>query len=254
MFNAFGQAPAQQIQADPPMVAVNEVKISGSAMLHELMTRNGFYLPCLRSRYCTQKTLLKISEGEYWCLKQDMVLTRVCTRPPSVHVLIEKLHQYLEPHKLKTGISVAKENFPDKPWLIIAVATVSQGKDEIFGKDYIPSSEELRKNPLDKVMVHNKDGLLDIPPGLAAQYDKKGSRYIKMVTLSKEAKIQAQIALSEQRMKQFQEKQGKLKKELEKAQLAASGVSQRDIDLQEMRAELERVYQQQAQEFINQQI
>ena len=45
--------------------------------------------------------------------------------PPSVYVLIEKLHQYLEPHKLKTGISLTKENFPDKPWLIIAVATVS---------------------------------------------------------------------------------------------------------------------------------
>jgi len=31
----------------------HEVKISGTAMLHELMTRNGFYLPNLKSRYCT---------------------------------------------------------------------------------------------------------------------------------------------------------------------------------------------------------
>ena len=124
---AFQRAQQEQINPNVPMVEVHEVKISGSAMLYELMTRNGYYLPDLKSRYCTQKTLLKIRDGEYWCLKQDMVMTRVCTRPPSVHVLIEKLHQYLEPHKLKTGISVTKENFPDKAWLIIAVATVSQG-------------------------------------------------------------------------------------------------------------------------------
>jgi len=58
-----------------------------------------------------------------------------------VFVLIEKLHGYLAPHKLSTGIDLTKENFPDKPWLIIAVSSVSGGKDEIFAKDYIPSIE-----------------------------------------------------------------------------------------------------------------
>ena len=42
---------------------------------------------------------------------------------------------------------------------------------------------------MEKVYVHNKDGLLDIPAGIAAQYQKKGCRNIKMVTLTKEAKI-----------------------------------------------------------------
>ena len=225
---------------------VHEVKISGTAMLYELMTRNGFFLPNLKSRYCTQKTLLKIRDGVYWCPRQDMVITRLCTRPPSVHVLIEKLHQYLQPHNLKTGISEEAENYPDKPWLITAVATVSQGKDEIFGKDYIPSAEQLQKNPLQKVLVHNNDGLLDIPAGIAAAYEKKGARYIRMVTLTKEDKIKAQMALSNQRMQQHLEKQKKLQKELEKAELAAKGMSQREIDLQQMRQEVERMYQQQA--------
>jgi len=84
--------------------------------------------------------------------------------------------------------------------LIVAVATVSQGKDEIFGKDYIPSIEQLRKNPFSQVMVHNNDGLLDIPDGIAAIYNKKGGRCIKMVTLTKEQKIQAQIAISNQKV------------------------------------------------------
>ena len=125
-----------------------------------------------------------------------MIVMRLCTRPPSVHVLIEKLHKYLAPHNLKTGITEEAENYPDKPWLIVAVSTVSLGKDEIFSKDYIPTVEQLLKNPLQKVLIHNNDGLLDIPPGIAAAYEKKGSRYIKMGTLSKEDKIKAKMALS----------------------------------------------------------
>ena len=125
---------------------------------------------------------------------------------------------------------------------MIAVATASNGKDEIFNKDYIPSAEQLRKNPLEQVFVHNKDGLLDIPAGLAAHYQKKGCRNIKMATLTPQAKIQAQIALSEQKMQQHVDKQKRLQKELEKAQKVAQGVSQRDIELAEMRSEIERIY------------
>ena len=101
-------------------------------------------------------------------------------------------------------------------------------------------------------MVHNNDGLLDIPQGLASHYQRKGNRYIKMVTLTKEDKIKGQIALSQQKMQQHIDKQKKLQKELEKAEKAAQGMSQREIELAEMRAEIERIYQEQAQQFINQ--
>jgi len=57
---------------------------------------------------------------------------RQCTRPPNVLVLVQKLQKYLEPHGLNSGIDLKKENFPDKNWLIITIATVSSGKDEIF--------------------------------------------------------------------------------------------------------------------------
>ena len=53
------------------MVPANEVRISGTAMLYELMTRNGFFLPDLKSRYCTQKTLLQIRDNKLWCLRQE---------------------------------------------------------------------------------------------------------------------------------------------------------------------------------------
>ena len=53
------------------MVPINEVKINSTAMLHELMTRGGFFLPSIKCRFCTLKTLLKIREGEFWGLRQQ---------------------------------------------------------------------------------------------------------------------------------------------------------------------------------------
>ena len=62
-------------------------------------------------------------------------------------MLVEKLHSYLQPHNLRSGISLEKENYPDKPWLIITVSTASGGKDEIFGREYVPSAAQMMRNP-----------------------------------------------------------------------------------------------------------
>ena len=72
-----------------------------------------------------------------------------------------------------------------------------------------------------------------------------------MVTLSKEDKIRAQIVLSEQKMQQHLDKQKRLQKELEKAAKVAQGMKERDIELADMKQEIERILHQQAQEFIN---
>jgi len=196
-------------------VAADEVRIMGSRMLHELMTRNGYYLPTLHSRFCSQKTLLKIRAGEIWCPKQSQVVTRLCTRPPLVPVLVEKLHGYLAPHGLESGISLKKENFPDRQWLIIAIATVSNGKDEIFAKNYIPKVAEIKQKVAHvNAMLNNDDGVLSIPEGVAAIYSKKGGRTIQMVALTKEDKIKAQLQIEQQKMEKIALKQQRLQQEL----------------------------------------
>ena len=42
---------------------------------------------------------------------------------------------------MPTGINMVTENFPDKEWLVLAVATLSNGRDEIFDLDYMPQPE-----------------------------------------------------------------------------------------------------------------
>jgi hypothetical protein len=53
--------------------------------------------------------------------------------------MVQKLEKYLHAINQKSGIELSRGNFPDKQWLILAVATLSKGKDEIFSPEYYPS-------------------------------------------------------------------------------------------------------------------
>ena len=62
---------------------------------------------------------------------------------------------------METGINFTTENFPDKDYLILAIATFSGGKDEIFDKNYIPKPDDLRNKTNPPLMIDNSDGLFD---------------------------------------------------------------------------------------------
>ena len=119
------------------------------------------------------------------------MIYRICTRPPSCRVLCQKLDGYLAQQQLPpSGIDSAKEKFPNRDWLILAVSTLSNGTDEIFSKEYVPAPEEVKRVQPMKLGVHNNDGLLDVPEALR---DKGKKRSLRMITLSKEDKLKAQI-------------------------------------------------------------
>jgi len=113
----------------------------------------------------------------------------VCTRPPSCKVLSEKLNDYLKRLSLPpSGIDMIKEKFPNRDWLVLAVATLSEGNDEIFDKGYVPTQEQLRRDAVPPLRVHNNDGVLDVPEALR---DKTKKRALRMITLTKEDRIEA---------------------------------------------------------------
>lgn len=210
-------------------------------------------LPALKSRWTTLQKLLEVRDGKIWCIRQSQCVTRVCTRPPCCRVLSHKVNDYLAQQGLPpSGINIEKEKFPDRPWLILAVATLSKGTDEIFGRDYVPPMEHLRKNAPQQLYVHNNDGLLDVP---AALMDKHHKRSIRMVTLSKEDKIAAQLALLEERAKRHAQKEEELRKELErqkaKQAMRAKGLNDEDFYLEEAKKQVFNTLKQQAQEYID---
>ena len=60
-----------------------------------------------------------------------------------------------------TGVNMDIENFPDKAWMVLAIATLSGGKDDIFDKNYLPRPEDMRRVVPDALMIDNSDGLFD---------------------------------------------------------------------------------------------
>ena len=61
-------------------------------------------------------------------------------------MLCEILHGYLKPLGIDSGIDTEKENFPDKEWLVLAVASLSGGQDPIFARDYVPAANQLKRS------------------------------------------------------------------------------------------------------------
>jgi uncharacterized protein YcgL (UPF0745 family) len=80
-----------------------------------------------------------------------------------------------------------------------------------------------------QLLVHNNDGLLDIPEALRPKYGK--GRSIKMATLTKEEKIQAQVILAQDRQRKQQIAISRLEQQLEKEKQKALGRGAKEVDL-----------------------
>jgi len=109
---------------------------------------------------------------------------------------------------IKSGIDLSKGNFPDKPWLILAVATLSKGQDEIFDPDYYPSKSLAKA--VEQQMA--QPVFANIPPHLLA---KGKSRALKLATLTKAQKIEHQLKLAEARIAKQLDDRERLKQTLQ---------------------------------------
>ena len=101
--------------------------------------------------------------------------------PPTKQILLQKLENYLKPLNLKSGIE--KDKHPDKEWLILAISTLSQGKDEIFAADYMPNRDAFG---LQKANVNDPNQQANIPAHLLG-YGK--GRHLKLGGMSKEERV-----------------------------------------------------------------
>ena len=108
---------------------------------------------------------------------------RQCATPPTKLIMVQKLERYLAAMNVKSGIDLAKGNFPDKQWLILAVATLSNGQDEIFDLDYFPSKSLAKA--VEQQMA--QPVFAKVPPHLLA---KGKSRALKLATLTKAQKVE----------------------------------------------------------------
>ena len=113
--------------------------------------------------------------------------------PPTKNVLLQKLENYLKPLNIKSGIE--KDKHPDKEWLILAIATLSNGKDEIFDADYMPNRD---------VFGMPKNLAVDPNNGAAIPHHLIGfgkGRHLRLGGMTKEEKVAQQLKQAENRVK-----------------------------------------------------
>jgi hypothetical protein len=180
-------------------VNVMDALVKDKKAYHELLVRSGFVLPDLESKFISCDNLIAIHNKKIYGLKVEDVVYRQCVTPPSKQVLVDKLNFYLKGQGLPpSGINPIRKNYPDKPWLILAIASLSKGSDDMFKKDYVPQPSEKRANAKMNFMVNNSDGLFtNVPSHLLSTKPNRGFR---IGTVSKEDKLQAQMLIAQDRL------------------------------------------------------
>ena len=150
---------------------------------HEM--RNGVFLPDYTSKFVNMPTLLLIKEGKIFRIMQHQIVFKVCMTPPVKQVLVKKMEAYLKMHGIASGIDHSKQNYPDKNWLILVIATLSGGKDEIFDPNYVPSKETFSAGVIKNEMTAALNS--NIPQHLLG-FGK--GRHCKINGVTKEEKVQ----------------------------------------------------------------
>jgi len=166
--------------------------------------------------------------------------------PPKKLVLVNKLETYLKNFNLKSGIEVEKGNFPDKEWLILAISTLSQGKDEIFEPNYVPTRDVFGLRP-----SLNENQAANLPQHLLG-FGK--GRHLKLGGVTKEEKVAHQLKVSDQRVQKQLEAQERLKKELELHKAKDKAAMHKLQEREKLKLEVVAEYQASAQNYVAEEI
>ena len=80
--------------------------------------------------------------------------------------MVEKLLRQTDKRQLDTGIVVARRNFPNVEWILMALATLSP-EDEIFGKSYMPPQKVRKESIVEMALPDDPvfEGLDDVFAG-----------------------------------------------------------------------------------------
>ena len=177
----------------------------------------------------------------------------MCCTPPKKETMVDKYIAYCAQHQLPHGITKEKPNYPDKEYLILLISTFSAGKDEIFERNYYPVIRQPRVNSTSEFFLNNADGLLtNIPYHLLGS---KGSRTMKLTTLSKEDRLRLKMAKAEELMQKQSERKAKLERELQTQKItkALFGDSQQFDAAKErerIREEMQKHFEESAAQFV----
>lgn len=105
---------------------------------HELLYRQGFYLPPISCSFVTHKYLDGVENGDFYCPKFPIKVMG-CYRPPTKALIVEEVR------KLGMNLGVDDANKAPKDWLLHLLGNLNPEHD-FFQPGYYP--ERLQKKPI----------------------------------------------------------------------------------------------------------
>lgn len=133
-------AQQQQQQQEPPQ----QIKLSNVAHYYEVMQRNGYYLPKLKSGIVTFDYLNEVRNKVFFCPKYEQLKLRACPRPPAKELLVEYVLHECGRRNLVPGFNKDdKKAKPNKEWLVAVLSTLNTDHP-IFGREYLPPHKETK--------------------------------------------------------------------------------------------------------------
>ena len=141
------------MESDPanPNAPINSPTINEISLLledyaiedvHEILIRNGLYLPSRGGHWVTKKVMIAMYKGEIHCPYFGDLKPRPCPKPPSRQLLVEEVNKEIM-RKYRDKTKCLKTNgsrMPEVKWLLDVLSSLNQ-HHQFFKKGYMPERQ-----------------------------------------------------------------------------------------------------------------
>ena len=110
--------------------------------LHEILLRNGLYLPSRGGHWLTKKTMLAMYKAEVHCPMYGDLKPRPCPKPPSRQVLVEEVNkEILRRYRDKSKcLKTTANRMPEQKWLLDVLSSLNPNH-QFFKKNWMPDRQ-----------------------------------------------------------------------------------------------------------------
>jgi hypothetical protein len=142
---------------------------SGKRHLFEILVRNGYFLPTLRSSIINFDYLAGVRQGTITVPRYHELKFRACFQPPHKQLLIDELLKVTWERGLEIGFDSGSKAVPNKEWLLFCLSTYAPNHP-IFNRAYVPP-KRIRVERVEE-KLNNDDGLFTGLDHIQSRYDK----------------------------------------------------------------------------------
>ena len=118
------------------MESLNPPQVSSLKQYHEILVRNGWMLPPLKSPFVTLEYLHGVRQQKYYCPRYEDVRLAPCPQPPQRTAILNAIVALLHRHD-RPPLGDLTKYMPETQWLLRVLSSLHPNH-AFFHKDYTP--------------------------------------------------------------------------------------------------------------------